>query len=72
MTISDGTTKKVGKKLREIREARKMTQADVAERADLNANYYAKIERADVKPSIEAYERIAKALKVSAKDIFPF
>jgi len=49
-----------------------MTQADIAAKAKLNVNYYAKIERADVKPSIEAYERIARALKVTASDIFPF
>lgn len=68
----DGTTKKIGKKLREIRLARNLTQAELAELADLNSNYYAKIERGEVKPAPEAYEKIAKALEVTAADIFPF
>jgi len=38
----------------------------------MNGNYYAKIERGEVKPAPEAYEKIAKALKVTAADIFPF
>lgn len=72
MAAADGTTRKIGKKIKEIRLSRSMTQADIAEKSKLNVNYYAKIERADVKPSIEAYERIARALKVSSSDIFPF
>lgn len=72
MADADGTTRKIGKKLKELRLSKGMTQADIAAKAKLNVNYYAKIERADVKPSIEAYERIARALKVTASDIFPF
>lgn len=69
---ADSTTKKIGKKLKEIRLEKGLTQAELAKKADLNANYYAKIERGEVKPAPEAYEKIAKALKVTAADIFPF
>lgn len=70
--MTDGTTKRIGKKLKEIRLAKGLTQAELAKRADMNMNYYAKIERGEVKPAPEAYEKIAKALKVTAADIFPF
>lgn len=66
------TTKQIGKKLKQLRVDRDFTQAELAEKADMNANYYAKIERGEVKPAPEAYEKIAKALKVTAADIFPF
>lgn len=72
MAAADGTTRKIGRKLKEIRLSKSMTQADVADKAKINVNYYAKIERADLKPSIDVYERIAKALKVTSADIFPF
>lgn len=66
------TTKKIGNKLRQLRQERGITQSRLAEQAGINANYYAKIERGEVKPAPEAYEKIAKALKVTAADIFPF
>ena len=68
----DNTTKRIGEKLKELRLQKNLTQAELAEAANLNSNYYAKIERGDVRPAPEAYEKIAKALKVTAADIFPF
>ena len=72
MTTPDGTTKKVAKRLRALRLDRDLTQADIAEKAKMSTNYYAKIERGEVRPSVDIYERLAKALKVTASDIFPF
>lgn len=72
MATPDSTTRKVAKQLKAIRRERNLTQADVAERAKMSTNYYAKIERSEVRPSVDIYERIAKALKVTASDIFPF
>lgn len=69
---TDDTTKRIGKKLLEIRREKDLTQSELAKKAGMNANYYAKIERGEVKPAPEAYEKIAKALKVTAADIFPF
>ena len=72
MTTSDGTTKKVAKKLKSLRLYRDLTQAEIADKAKMSTNYYAKIERGEVRPSVDIYERLAKALKVTASDIFPF
>ena len=72
MAAADSTTKKVAKKLKSLRLDRDLTQADIAEKAKMSTNYYAKIERGEVRPSVDIYERLAKALKVTASDIFPF
>ena len=72
MSTPDGTTKKVAKKLKVLRLERGLTQAEIAEKAKMSVNYYAKIERGEVRPSVDIYERLAKALKVTASDIFPF
>lgn len=72
MSTPDGTTKKVAKKLKVLRLERGLTQAEIAEKAKMSVNYYAKIERGEVRPSVDIYERLAKALKATASDIFPF
>ena len=72
MTSSDGTTKKVAKRLKTLRLERDLTQAALADKSQMSTNYYAKIERGEVRPSVDIYERLAKALKVTASDIFPF
>lgn len=72
MTTSDGITIKVAKKLKSLRLDRDLTQAEIANKAKMSTNYYAKIERGEVRPSVDIYERLAKALKVTASDIFPF
>lgn len=69
---SDAITKRVAKKLKALRLERGLTQAKVAQNANMSTNYYAKIERGEVRPSIDIYERLAKSLKVTASDIFPF
>lgn len=72
MSIPDVTTKKVAKKLKALRLERELTQQELAEKAEMSSNYYAKIERGLVRPSVDMYERIAKALKATSSDIFPF
>ena len=72
MSTPDGTTKKVAKKLKILRLERDLTQAEIAEKAKMSVNYYAKIERGEVRPSVDIYERLAKALKATASDIFLF
>lgn len=46
-----------------------MTQADVATAADLNANYYARIERGEENPSFEKIQSIMKALGIKSLDL---
>ncbi|MEX0616644.1 MAG: helix-turn-helix transcriptional regulator [Candidatus Woykebacteria bacterium] len=62
----------LGKNLKKARQKSGMTQATVAEKAEVHVNYYARIERGEVNPSIEILENIAKALKVNSSEILPF
>lgn len=64
--------KKIGENLRKIREQKGFTQATVATAANINTNYYAKVERGEANASTEMLEKLAKVLKVKSSDIFPF
>jgi transcriptional regulator with XRE-family HTH domain len=72
MSGDDAATRQVAKKLKAIRLECNLRQIDVAEKAGIHPQYYAKIERAEVRPSIDMYKRVAKALNVKSSDIFPF
>lgn len=65
-------TKDISARLGKIRKELRYTQVQAAEIADLNPNYYAKIERGNSMPSVRTIKKIAKALKVSATDILGF
>jgi transcriptional regulator with XRE-family HTH domain len=58
------------KNLREIRKARGLSQAQLAEMAGCNQATIAKIERGDANPTLSMIEDIAKALKVSPVVLF--
>lgn len=66
------TGKKIGEKIKEIREKAKLTQSQVAQKAGIHVNYFARLERGEVNPSVEIVQSIAKALKVKSGDILPF
>jgi len=70
--MSAETVKKVAKKLKAIRQDRHLTQLEVAEKAGISTNYYARIERGDTAISMEIFEKLVKALKVHSSDILPF
>ena len=54
--------KMIGKRIARCRKRNKLTQAVVAERADINNQYLSNIERAVSIPSIEVIMRLALAL----------
>lgn len=57
---------KFGKKLREIRLSKKMSQGDVAEVLGVHRSYISGLERGIRNPSLVTVQKIAKALGVSA------
>lgn len=63
--------KEIGEKIKKIRETKKMTQEEVAQKVGISANYYAKIERGIIGTAPEKLYMIFKALGVEASDIFP-
>ena len=54
---------KIGKKLEKARKELDLSQAQVAEKVGINANYYARIERGVVNPSLKTLQQILKVLK---------
>ncbi len=62
----------IGKNLKKARKQLGLTQLQVAEKAGISVNYYARIERDEVNPSLELFEDVCKALKVKSSDILSF
>lgn len=64
--------KSLGNKIKYYRGIRKMTQEDLAEEADINVSYLAKIENGYINTSIRYLIGISKGLKIKAKDLLDF
>ncbi len=62
----------VGKRIKELREARKMKQIELAELIDMEATNLSKLEKGVHLPKEENLNKITKALKVDIKDLFNF
>lgn len=59
----------VGRRIRELRQARSLTQEAVAERAKVNGKYFGAIERGEVNVNLATMVRIADALQVPPADL---
>ena len=70
--ISEQELKKLAHKIKSIREKKELTQADVASKASLHVNYYARLERGEVNPSYETLRKLAVALKIKSSEFLPF
>ena len=58
-----------GKRIREVRMARQVSQLALAESADLSAAYISRIERARKKTSLESLVKIANVLGVTVDEL---
>lgn len=67
-----GSQIQLGKNIKKARKKADLTQAEVAEKAEIHVNYFARIERGEENPSIDIIEKIANALKVKSSEILPF
>lgn len=63
---------KIGKKLKEARIRLRLTQSDVAEKAGISANYYARVERDEENPTVETLKGICKVLKIKSSKVLSF
>lgn len=57
-------------KLKALREAKGITQTELANRLKIDRTHLNKVENGAVKPSLALLERIAAELEVSVKDFF--
>jgi transcriptional regulator with XRE-family HTH domain len=56
--------------LRRLRQERGLSQERLAHAADLNMTHVAKIERSEREPGVRTIVKLAKALQVSAGELF--
>jgi DNA-binding XRE family transcriptional regulator len=63
------TSHEVGATIRKLREAKGITQEDLAGAVGMMRNNISRIEAAKHRPTLETLERIAKALNVSVADL---
>jgi transcriptional regulator with XRE-family HTH domain len=71
--MSAETLDTIGKRLREARQQKGLTQSEVAKKAGMGTNRYAIIERGEAQNmTINKLEEIVKALGVKSSDILPF
>ncbi len=72
MNLDDKTKKEMGRRLREAREQKGLTQEDVAKKAGITPSYYARIERGLEQPALSKVKILVETLQVKAGDILPF
>lgn len=60
----------IGEKIRKVREAKGLSQKEVAMTLVMNPSQYSKIENGKVDPQFSSIEKIAKALDIDIADIF--
>lgn len=63
------TQRQMGKKLRELRTAKEMSQAALAKRAGLSREYVNKIEAGRYDPPLSTLNSLAKALGVPVAEL---
>ena len=59
----------IGKRIKEARIKQKLTQMDVAEKADISYSFYGHIERGTRKLSVETLYKLALVLNCSADEL---
>ena len=60
----------IGDRLREIREAKKLSQGDIEKRTGLLRCYVSRVENGHTVPAIETLEKMARALEVPLYQLF--
>lgn len=61
--------KDLGSSLKKVRLEAGLTQADVASKADVHVNFYARIERGEVNPSFKKLHSITTVLGIKVLDM---
>jgi transcriptional regulator with XRE-family HTH domain len=66
------TRQEIAAKLKKYRLKKGLFQTDVAKKAGLNSNFYAKVERGEAIPSVITLKKILGALGVKSSEILSF
>lgn len=69
MTDDKASIERTAARLRKARQAKKLTQVEVAKKAGISENHYAQIERAEKNPTLSTFTNILNAIGVSSAEI---
>lgn len=72
LLIMVNINKALGKNIRALRKKKELTQEELAYKAELDYSYINQIENGKRNPSMEAVERIAKALGTKVQNLLSF
>ena len=61
-----------GMRIKELRKVRKLSQEQLAEKADISSKYMSRIEMGQHFPSLDILTKLADSLHVELKDFFEF
>jgi transcriptional regulator with XRE-family HTH domain len=64
------TKQQIGRQIKSLRQARALTQEQVAERTRLSVNYLSRIERGLENPTLDTLLSVAECLQVDPQDLF--
>lgn len=70
MEMEDIVRKQIGKRIREIRTVKALSQEELGDKADLNYKFISELERGKVNISLDSIVRISQALGVYISDLF--
>lgn len=62
----------LGKRVKHFRRLSRLTQAQLAEKADLSVNYISEIENGLASPTLKTLLRLAQELNVEIDELFKF
>lgn len=65
------TTDRIGQRIKALREKANISGNALARKAEISQPYLWEIENGETEPSISSLEKIAKALGVTVKALFP-
>ena len=63
---------RLGRRVRELRKRKRLTQAELAEKAGIDPKYIGQIERGETNPTVRLLANIAQALDISLAELFTF
>ena len=64
--------KLIGKRLKELRRSKLLSQEQLAEKADINAKYLSRMERGTENPTLDMLIKLSNALEVEMWEMFDF
>ena len=70
--MENSLQKRVGKRIREIRDEKNISQQDLAAKCNFEKSNMSRLEAGKVNPTLSTLEKISSALEVNITELFNF